>query len=188
MLVPPSTGAQEPSQPALPSFFCAWLELQKFVASKKKFTLYSLSSPLPKHQRKKASSPAPIAHISPLSPPNKNLSASLHNCPCTGTDPSAFHPLIPKVLLPLPPLLFSYIGWSALWDSERGFSCQQVIHLVWMTSSPRGKRGTDMGTCRGCISSVTGRLKTSLSSPRKDPFFQHYFNYTGFIFSYQEKC
>lgn len=36
MLVPPSTGAQEPSQPALPSFFCAWLELQKFIASKKK--------------------------------------------------------------------------------------------------------------------------------------------------------
>lgn len=39
---------------------------------------------------------------------------------CKGSDPWALHPLIPKTLLPLSPLLFSYVDWSAACVSEGG--------------------------------------------------------------------
>lgn len=83
-------------------------------------------------------------------------------------------------------LFFSGLLFSGLINSEmiseRGFSCQQVIHRV----ESKRKKGSDRDTHRDCRSSVPGRLSRSQAPLKKIPSFGFDFKHTGLIFSYQE--
>lgn len=162
-----------------PALLCV-TGMTKICGIQKKFTLYSLPSLLPKHTRERRHPPLHLLPTFLLFLLQTNI-CQLHST--TVPVLALTHQLSTLSFLRCcclsPHCSFSYTGWSAplaslansssIWCSQEGAEA-----LMWAHAE--------------AAFSVTGRLKTALPSPRKDPFFQHYFNYTGFIFFYQEKC